>query len=68
LVKTFLNGEVVWSKVSNAAKTADVTELYEIEAPSGRVIRCTGDHKIYTKNRGYVEARFLEETDELLEL
>jgi ribonucleoside-diphosphate reductase alpha chain len=68
LVKTFLNGEVVWSKVSDAAKTADVTELYEIETPGGRVIRCTGDHKIYTKNRGYVEARLLEETDVLLEL
>lgn len=57
---------VVWSAVSAAAQTAVVEELYEIETPDGHVIRCTGNHKIYTKNRGYVEAQNLVETDELL--
>lgn len=68
LVESYKDGEVIWSEVSAAAQTAVVDELYEIETPKGRIIRCTGNHKIYTKNRGYVEAQFLEETDELLEL
>lgn len=67
-VKSYINGEEVWSKVSAAAKTANVEELYEIETPSGKVIRCTGNHKVYTKNRGYVEAKDLLETDTLLEV
>lgn len=41
-------------------------DLYEIEDELGNMIRCTGDHKVYTKNRGYVKARDLLETDELL--
>jgi ribonucleoside-diphosphate reductase alpha chain len=68
LVKTYNGSEVIWSAVSNGAKTADVTELYEIESPNGKIIRCTGDHQIFTKNRGYVMAKDLKEEDELLEL
>lgn len=66
-VKTYKNGEITWSKISAAAQTGVATELYEIESTSGRTIRCTGNHKIFTKNRGYVEARDLIESDELLE-
>jgi ribonucleoside-diphosphate reductase alpha chain len=58
-------GEVTWNTVSNAAKTATVTELIEIEDESGKIIRCTPDHQIYTKNRGYVKAGDLLETDVL---
>jgi ribonucleoside-diphosphate reductase alpha chain len=43
-----------------------VSELIEIETEKGTVIKCTPEHKIFTKNRGWVEAQFLEETDELL--
>jgi ribonucleoside-diphosphate reductase alpha chain len=60
-----LTGEVTWNTVSNAAKTATVTELIEIEDESGKIIRCTPDHQIYTKNRGYVKASELLETDVL---
>ena len=58
-------GEVTWNTVSDAAKTATVTELIEIEDESGKIIRCTPDHQIYTKNRGYVKAGDLLETDVL---
>lgn len=58
---------VVWSEVSAAAKTAEVDELYEIETPSGKVIKCTADHQIWTVNRGYVMAKDLNENDTLLE-
>jgi ribonucleoside-diphosphate reductase alpha chain len=57
--------QVVWRAVSNAAKTATVTELIEIEDESGKIIRCTPNHQIFTKNRGYVRADELVETDEL---
>lgn len=58
--------EIVWSVVSAAAQTALVEELYEIETLDEHAVRCTGNHKVYTKNRGYVEAQHLVETDELL--
>lgn len=32
---------------------------------TGKSIRCTPDHKIFTKNRGYVEAKNLKDDDEL---
>lgn len=55
----------VWAPISAAAKTADTSELYEIEDEGGNIIRCTGNHLIYTVNRGYVEAKDLKETDTL---
>jgi ribonucleoside-diphosphate reductase alpha chain len=64
-IKSFKNGEVSWEIVSAAIKTKTVTELYEIEDEHGNVLRCTGDHLIFTKNRGYVRADALVETDEL---
>jgi ribonucleotide reductase alpha subunit len=68
LVKTHNTEEVSWAKVSNAAQTGIVEELYEIESPNGNIIRCTAEHKIFTQNRGYVEAKNLLETDVLLEI
>lgn len=64
-VQTYLDGKVHWSSVSAAAQTAVVTELYEIVA--GTTIKCTGNHKIFTVNRGYIEAKDLLETDYLLD-
>ena len=58
-------GEQSWNRVDNAALMGHVDELIEIEA-EGRVIRCTPDHKIMTKNRGWVKAEDLVETDELV--
>jgi ribonucleotide reductase alpha subunit len=65
LVRSFHNGQVVWSSVSAAMQTKTVTELFEIEDEQGNVIRCTGDHRIFTKNRGYVRADELVENDVL---
>lgn len=64
-VQTYLDGKVHWSSVSAAAQTAVVTELYEISTKDS-MIKCTGNHKIFTVNRGYVEAKDLTETDYLL--
>lgn len=40
-------------------------ELIKITLENGAVIKCTPNHKIFTLNRGYVEAKDLMETDEL---
>jgi len=66
-VKTIKDGQLHWAQITAAGKTGDVTELIEIETPSGKKITCTPEHKIFTKNRGWVEAQHLVESDELLE-
>jgi ribonucleoside-diphosphate reductase alpha chain len=57
-------GEKEWKPILAAALTKRNAEMVQIEA-DGRVLKCTPDHKIFTKNRGWVEAQHLEETDEL---
>lgn len=66
LVKSWDGDKIVWQNILNAILTKEVDELIEIETESGQVIRCTADHKIFTKNRGWVEAQDLTETDDLL--
>ena len=55
-----------YSKILDFAQTGESEEIYEIEDENGNVIKCTGNHKIYTQNRGYVEAQSLKETDVLV--
>lgn len=42
-------------------------ELLELEFDNNVIIKCTKEHKFYT-NRGWVEAQFLLEADEIVEL
>jgi intein/homing endonuclease len=43
----------------------DIDELYVIEV-DGQSVTVTGEHPFYTRNRGWVEAQYLTEDDELL--
>ena len=61
-----VEGERGWYKVTASALMSHATELIEIEY-NGEIVRCTPEHKILTKNRGWVEAQHLEECDELVE-
>jgi ribonucleotide reductase alpha subunit len=54
-----------FSEITAFAQTGEATELIEIEDENGNILRCTEDHPIYTKNRGYVLAKDLKETDNL---
>ena len=47
-------GQFVWAQVSAAAKTNTVTQLIEITDTDGNTIRCTPEHKIWTKNKEWV--------------
>ena len=55
--------ETEYKPVTNAMKTKEVFEYFEIEDEFGNVLKCTEDHLVYTENRGYVRADELEESD-----
>ena len=40
----------------------------ELEFDDGKTIKCTEDHKFYTKNRGWVEASDLTSEDEFIKI
>ena len=42
--------------------------IYQIKLQNGVFIECTGNHKFYTKNKGYVRADELTKNDDLCEL
>lgn len=60
-----VDGNVGFYDITASAMTGIVDELIEIEC-EGRVIQCTPQHKILTRNRGWVEAQHLHETDILI--
>lgn len=62
-----ITNEESWAEVSNAGQTGIVEELIEIETELGNIIKCTTDHPILTKDRGWVKAGDLLETDNLVE-
>jgi hypothetical protein len=40
--------------------------VFEIETEDGRIIKLTGGHRLWVKDRGYIEVKDILETDELL--
>tara|TARA_R110000796_G_scaffold192641_1_gene309298 strand:+ start:10545 stop:12182 length:1638 start_codon:yes stop_codon:yes gene_type:complete len=60
------SGKIEWKKVLNSAMTGKNKKVLKItDSNTGKFIKCTPEHKIYTHNRGYVMAKDLEETDVL---
>lgn len=54
------NGEVCYQPVFDAARTRINTKVLRVtDSESGKSIICTPDHKIFTQNRGWVEAKDL---------
>lgn len=43
-------------------------DIIELEFDDGKIIRCTKDHKFLTKNRGFVEAQYLNNDDDIAEV
>jgi ribonucleoside-diphosphate reductase alpha chain len=77
MIKDAVAGERVYSRniktgknefrnIKASLKTRDNAKVMKITDENGNSVVCTLDHKIYTTNRGYVEAKDLLETDELL--
>jgi len=65
-VKSVKDDQSIWAQVTVAEKTGKTNELIEIFSDCGKTIRCTPDHKILTKNRDWVCAKDLVESDELI--
>ena len=57
-------GELEWKQITAAAMTRKAAEVLKITY-NGKSVVCTPDHKIYTTNRGWVEAKDLVSTDSL---
>lgn len=57
---------VVETTYCNCRETKVTTELYDIELENGELITCTADHKLLTSNRGYIQAKDLVDTDDIV--
>jgi ribonucleoside-diphosphate reductase alpha chain len=52
----------------DAVMITGVNEIVRVEFSNGMVLRCTPNHRIWTTNRGYVEAAKLADDDKVLPL
>jgi ribonucleoside-diphosphate reductase alpha chain len=60
-------GENQWAPVTAFAQTSPKSKVMRItDEKTGRNITVTPEHKVFTKNRGYVMAKDLVENDELV--
>lgn len=59
-------GEKEYKQILWAEKTRENAEIVKITLDDGKVVKCTPDHKFYTLNRGYVEAKDLTDEDDLV--
>lgn len=58
----------VMSPITNAVKKTGNKKWIEIVLENDDCIRLTEDHEVYTTNRGWIEARNLDENDDIKEL
>ena len=65
-----VTNEIELKNIEYYHKYPQYEKLYEItiELANGteKILKLTGDHKVYTKNRGYVEVKKLNNLDELI--
>ncbi|MGH7746010.1 MAG: polymorphic toxin-type HINT domain-containing protein, partial [Candidatus Dormibacteria bacterium] len=57
----------VWKSIVNVIETpsSNLPKL-EIELENGQVVRCTENHQWLTSNRGWIQAKYLTEDDDLV--
>jgi len=58
--------KIEYKEILVAQKTKENASIVEIETEDGQTLKLTPDHKVYTENRGWVEAAQLLETDILI--
>lgn len=67
LSRNLSSGLNEFKNITNFALTKKKAQLMLVtDKDTGKSIKCTPCHKIYTKNRGYIEAQHLNVDDELL--
>jgi ribonucleoside-diphosphate reductase alpha chain len=67
LSKNLDTKENEFKEIQAFAQTSPKAKVLKItDEKTGKSIKCTPEHKVYTKNRGYVMAKDLQENDELV--
>lgn len=64
-----IHNKIMWDEIDWAGMTKLNAEIIELEIEEeGTIFRlkCTPDHEVYTRNRGFVEAKDLTENDDIL--
>ena len=59
-------GEKELDVIEAGAMTRQNAEVISIELEDGTLVKLTPDHRVYTKNRGWIEAAKLTEEDDLI--
>lgn len=60
-------GVIELKPIEHYHKYSNNDYLLEIETQDGKILKLTPDHKVFTKNRGFVQAQYLTGDDELME-
>jgi intein/homing endonuclease len=56
----------VLRRFTDVRLTQKSAKIYKITFSDGQTLRCTGNHKILTKNRGWVQAKYLKQSDRVI--
>lgn len=59
---------LVFEKINWAGMTRKKASLLKLKTKCGKELKLTPDHKVYTSNRGWVEAQFLQKNDKIISL
>lgn len=62
------NDNVEYQKITKGLLTRKNANIIELETDDGEKIKLTPDHKVYTENRGWIEASKLTKDDILLKI
>jgi ribonucleoside-diphosphate reductase alpha chain len=58
--------QLEWDMLDNAALTREKASIIELTLDTGETLKLTPDHKVFTENRGWVEAAQLTDEDILV--
>ena len=67
LVWSYKKGRKVLRPFFGVRKTRDNQQIYKITCENGKIIRCTGDHRILTAS-GWKTAKNLTASDEIVDI
>ena len=59
---------IEYRKINNSFLTKKNANIIKIELQNGDYLRLTPDHKVFTENRGWVEAANLKDDDVIIQL